>query len=83
MYYVDYVFSHFSAAMSPSSLALSPLTSISLHSLTLSLLVSLSISHFLILTPIDDLGRGDFPDSKTTGHAGARVACGVIGRSNF
>ena len=28
---------------------------------------------------IDDLGKGDFPDSKTTGHAGARVACGVIG----
>lgn len=27
----------------------------------------------------DDLGRGGFPDSKTTGHAGARVACGVIG----
>jgi Cu-Zn family superoxide dismutase len=27
----------------------------------------------------DDLGRGSFPDSKTTGHAGARLACGVIG----
>eukprot|EP01016_Furgasonia_blochmanni_P014881 TRINITY_DN1793_c0_g1_i13.p1 TRINITY_DN1793_c0_g1~~TRINITY_DN1793_c0_g1_i13.p1 ORF type:complete len:280 (+),score=74.39 TRINITY_DN1793_c0_g1_i13:87-842(+) len=27
----------------------------------------------------DDLGRGNFPDSKQTGHAGARVACGVIG----
>ena len=27
----------------------------------------------------DDLGRGGFPDSKTTGHAGGRVACGVIG----
>ena len=27
----------------------------------------------------DDLGRGGFPDSKTTGHAGARLACGVIG----
>ncbi len=27
----------------------------------------------------DDLGTGGFPDSKTTGHAGARVACGVIG----
>ena len=29
----------------------------------------------------DDLGRGGFSDSKTTGHAGARIACGVIGLS--
>lgn len=27
----------------------------------------------------DDLGTGGFEDSKTTGHAGARLACGVIG----
>eukprot|EP00047_Mylnosiga_fluctuans_P003223 m.228036 g.228036 ORF g.228036 m.228036 type:complete len:170 (-) comp11683_c0_seq1:44-553(-) len=27
----------------------------------------------------DDLGRGSFPDSKTTGHSGARIACGIIG----
>jgi superoxide dismutase, Cu-Zn family len=27
----------------------------------------------------DDLGRGSFPDSQTTGHAGNRVACGTIG----
>ncbi|XP_075245735.1 superoxide dismutase [Cu-Zn]-like [Convolutriloba macropyga] len=27
----------------------------------------------------DDLGKGGFPDSLTTGHAGGRVACGVIG----
>ena len=27
----------------------------------------------------DDLGRGGQEDSKTTGHAGARLACGVIG----
>jgi Cu-Zn family superoxide dismutase len=26
----------------------------------------------------DDLGRGNFPDSKTTGHSGSRIACGVI-----
>lgn len=29
----------------------------------------------------DDLGRGNFPDSKTTGHSGARLACGIIGLS--
>lgn len=28
---------------------------------------------------IDDLGRGGHPDSLTTGNAGPRVACGVIG----
>jgi len=27
----------------------------------------------------DDLGRGNFPDSKTTGHSGYRIACGIIG----
>lgn len=27
----------------------------------------------------DDLGRGGFTDSLTTGHAGSRLACGVIG----
>lgn len=27
----------------------------------------------------DDLGRGGFNDSKTTGHSGARIACAVIG----
>ncbi len=26
----------------------------------------------------DDLGRGNFPDSKTTGHSGCRIACGII-----
>eukprot|EP01083_Nonionella_stella_P251409 867449_1 len=30
----------------------------------------------------DDLGKGGHNDSKTTGHAGARVACGVIGLGN-
>lgn len=29
----------------------------------------------------DDLGLGGHSDSKTTGHAGARLACGVIGSS--
>jgi Cu-Zn family superoxide dismutase len=27
----------------------------------------------------DDLGRGNTPDSKKTGNAGGRMACGVIG----
>ena len=31
----------------------------------------------------DDLGRGGFEDSLTTGHSGARVACGVIGLTQF
>ena len=29
----------------------------------------------------DDLGRGGYEDSKTTGHAGARLACCTIGLS--
>ena len=28
---------------------------------------------------VDDLGEGGFDDSKTTGHAGGRLGCGVIG----
>lgn len=27
----------------------------------------------------DDLGKGNYADSKTTGHSGARVLCGIIG----
>lgn len=30
----------------------------------------------------DDLGKGGYPDSKTTGHSGARIACGIIGIKN-
>lgn len=29
----------------------------------------------------DDLGRGDYEDSHTTGHSGKRIACAIIGRS--
>lgn len=29
----------------------------------------------------DDCGKGSFPDSKTTGHAGKRIACAIIGIS--
>ena len=28
----------------------------------------------------DDLGQGNFDDSKITGHAGKRMACAIIGR---
>jgi len=34
---------------------------------------------FVVHTGEDDLGRGGHDDSKTTGHAGGRAACGVIG----
>jgi len=29
----------------------------------------------------DDCGQGGFPDSLTTGHAGKRIACAIIGYS--
>jgi Cu-Zn family superoxide dismutase len=29
----------------------------------------------------DDLGKGNFSDSLTTGHSGARMACAIIGRA--
>jgi Cu-Zn family superoxide dismutase len=29
----------------------------------------------------DDLGRGDYEDSGTTGHSGARIACAIFGRA--
>lgn len=28
----------------------------------------------------DDLGKGAFKDSKTTGHSGARIGCAIFGR---
>jgi len=28
----------------------------------------------------DDLGHGDFEDSSTTGHSGARIGCAIFGR---
>ena len=30
----------------------------------------------------DDLGKGLFPDSKTTGHSGDRIGCAIFGRSS-
>lgn len=30
----------------------------------------------------DDCGKGAFPDSKTTGHSGKRIACAIIGYSS-
>ena len=34
---------------------------------------------FIIHQDEDDLGRGGHSDSLTTGHAGKRIACGIIG----
>ncbi len=31
----------------------------------------------------DDLGKGDHPDSHTTGHSGARIGCAIIGRASM
>lgn len=38
-----------------------------------------SISTFQVHADVDDLGRGGHELSKTTGNAGGRVCCGVIG----
>lgn len=34
---------------------------------------------FIVHEDEDDLGLGGYPDSHTTGHAGKRLVCGVIG----
>lgn len=44
-------------------------------------LVDLIGRSFIVHADPDDLGKGNQPDSKTTGHSGARIACAVIGRS--
>ena len=31
----------------------------------------------------DDLGLGDYPDSKTTGHSGKRIGCAIFGRGAY
>jgi Cu-Zn family superoxide dismutase len=36
---------------------------------------------FVVHEDEDDLGKGGFPDSKVTGHSGARIACALIGRA--
>lgn len=30
----------------------------------------------------DDLGKGQHPDSETTGHSGKRIACAIFGRAD-
>tara|TARA_B110001450_G_C17449258_1_gene411319 strand:+ start:268 stop:579 length:312 start_codon:yes stop_codon:yes gene_type:complete len=37
---------------------------------------------FVVHAGVDDLGEGGHELSKTTGNAGGRLACGVIGLSN-
>ena len=33
----------------------------------------------VIHADLDDCGKGDYSDSKTTGHAGKRIGCAIIG----
>lgn len=46
------------------------------------MLTKVNLVEFVAHDELDDLGKGGHSDSKTTGHAGGRVACGVIGRAN-
>jgi len=36
---------------------------------------------FIVHEDEDDLGRGGFPDSGTTGHSGKRIGCAILGRA--
>lgn len=50
------------------------------HIITSKVLLKDLIGRMLIIhADEDDLGRGNFSDSKTTGHAGDRIACAIIG----
>ena len=46
------------------------------------LILAVFLSSPQVHTDEDDLGKGGFDDSKTTGHADGRLACGVIGIGN-
>lgn len=49
-----------------------------LHGISVADLLGRSI---IVHADKDDLGKGEAPDSLTTGHSGARIACAVIGRA--
>ena len=49
-----------------------------LHGISVADLLGRSI---IVHADKDDLGKGNAPDSLTTGHSGARIACAVIGRA--
>ncbi|KAH6907979.1 putative superoxide dismutase [Cu-Zn] [Coprinopsis sp. MPI-PUGE-AT-0042] len=55
----------------------------SFHDRLISLNGPLSIigRSIVVHTGTDDLGRGDYEDSRTTGHSGGRAACGLIAQN--